>query len=336
MELTEQVRQYIVTRILDGTYGPGDSIPTERDMTKMTATSRVTVRRAYAQLEKAGIIVRRQKTGSRVAETFRGNSGKLDSIAVISSLRDSFARDFLEEIQRFCNENDILTILGIAETPKQQEEAALRFAAKGVRNLIFWGLDRSLDFSVFARIRVLGVNIVFFDRVVPEAFADYVGLDNQRAISDIVGNAGKQQCDAIGFVNYSGLEIDSDLERQEAFEQLCRKAKIDYKVFYVPWEATISQYPQKQIAESFAKSKKPALVGVNDRVAIGLKKIFPDHFDIYGIDGTPEAISAGITTYSQPVKAMASATIDGLARQRKLGNRWIAKEYRFTGQLKSK
>lgn len=333
MELTETVRQYIVSRIIDGTYGPGASIPTELEMTRMTSTSRVTVRRAYAQLEKSGIIVRRQKSGSRVAEAFRGNSGEFESIAVISTLRDPFARDFIEEIQLFCKKNDILTILSIAETSKEQEEETLRLVAKGVRDLVFWGCDRSLDFDIFARARVLGVNLVFFDRVVPGSFADFVGLDNHHAIESIIDAARKKHCDSLGFVNYADLEVDSNQERQETFLVQCDKHGISHTIFNVPYNASNGQYPITDILKEFKKKAKPAIVGVNDRVAIRLKQILPAHFDIYGVDGTSEAISTGVASYSQPIRTMASAAVEALVNQRKLGARWRAQEFRFTGSL---
>ena len=55
MKLTEKVRQKVILDILDGKYSPGDKLPTERDMTVITQTSRITVRRAYEQLERNGV-----------------------------------------------------------------------------------------------------------------------------------------------------------------------------------------------------------------------------------------------------------------------------------------
>ncbi|MHB9138434.1 MAG: winged helix-turn-helix domain-containing protein, partial [Victivallaceae bacterium] len=105
MDLTEKVRQKVVTEILDGKYSPGDKLPTERDMAEITSTSRVTVRRAYEQLGNSGIITRRPSAGTCVSEAFTGNTNAIDSIAIIATLKDPFSVDFINAINRICSED---------------------------------------------------------------------------------------------------------------------------------------------------------------------------------------------------------------------------------------
>ena len=69
---TDSVRSRVFGAILRGDYGPGDRIPAEREMAQTTATSRVTVRRAYAQLEPAGVLERRQGSGARIIQSTVG------------------------------------------------------------------------------------------------------------------------------------------------------------------------------------------------------------------------------------------------------------------------
>ena len=63
-QLTEQIRQQLVTDILEGRYVPGSAFPTELETAERFRVSRVTVRRAYGALEEAGIIVRRRRVGT--------------------------------------------------------------------------------------------------------------------------------------------------------------------------------------------------------------------------------------------------------------------------------
>lgn len=60
-------------------------------------------------------------------------------------------------------------MLGIPEpdTGGEQLAIAVKMAARGVKDLIIWGADRSFDFRVFERLRILGANMTFFDQVVP-------------------------------------------------------------------------------------------------------------------------------------------------------------------------
>ena len=53
-QLTEQIRQQLVTDILEGRYVPGSAFPTELETAERFRASRVTVRRAYGALEEAG------------------------------------------------------------------------------------------------------------------------------------------------------------------------------------------------------------------------------------------------------------------------------------------
>lgn len=219
--LTEQVRAALAGEILAGKYAPGDRLPPEREYAEHTGTSRVTVRRAYDQLEAAGIIVRRRPHGTCVADTFRAHTGPLESVGLITTLPHEFSRaGSSRAVSRCCRELDALLVLGIPEpdTGPQQLEIAVRMATRGVKDLIVWGADRNFDFRVFERLRILGVNLVFFDQVLPGDFADYVGLDNRAAIRALLAKARADGAERMIFVNYSDLDVDTNAERQQAFE----------------------------------------------------------------------------------------------------------------------
>jgi GntR family transcriptional regulator len=61
-----QVKRHLLELI--GELAPGAAVPTERDLTAELATSRTTVRRALAELVGEGRLVRRQGSGTFVAE----------------------------------------------------------------------------------------------------------------------------------------------------------------------------------------------------------------------------------------------------------------------------
>jgi GntR family transcriptional regulator len=62
-----QLEQTIRAAIETGILKPGDTIPPERDLAKMLAISRVTVRRALRALATAGIVKQRRGAGTRIA-----------------------------------------------------------------------------------------------------------------------------------------------------------------------------------------------------------------------------------------------------------------------------
>lgn len=338
MNLTDSIAEKIVRDILEGKYSPGDKLPSERDMAIRSSISRVTARRAYEQLLKAKIIVRQAGcNGTKVAKGFSGNTDDIKEIAIITTLRDPFSIEFIESAEKICGDNDILTIISVAkEGTSEQTEKALKLTAKGIKNIIIWGFDKRVDFRVFERIRVLGINMVFFDRVIPGQFADFVGLDNAHGISVIFKKALSDGCKNFIFADISDLQVDSNIERKKTFVELCKKHNFDYSVISVPWRPKNKEEIKKISDKFFANypyRENTALICVNDTIAISLFDFKPQYAKIYGIDGTKEAVGLGITTYLQPISKMAEASIVALQNQKRLGSKWNARQYRLKGEL---
>lgn len=63
-----QIEDEIAQRIEDGDLPPGARVPTERDLAESLAVSRMTVRAALTRLQQRGLIVRRQGSGTFVAQ----------------------------------------------------------------------------------------------------------------------------------------------------------------------------------------------------------------------------------------------------------------------------
>ena len=65
----EQIMDQISTKVLAGDWRPGQALPSIRELASASGVSVITVKRAYLELERAGVIVTRQGKGSFVAET---------------------------------------------------------------------------------------------------------------------------------------------------------------------------------------------------------------------------------------------------------------------------
>jgi GntR family histidine utilization transcriptional repressor len=66
--LHEKIRDAIETQILTGAWPPGHRIPFEHELTVQFGCARMTVNKAIASLVDAGLIVRRRRSGSFVAQ----------------------------------------------------------------------------------------------------------------------------------------------------------------------------------------------------------------------------------------------------------------------------
>ncbi|NJR72051.1 MAG: GntR family transcriptional regulator [Gammaproteobacteria bacterium] len=63
-----QIMDQITTKVMAGDWRPGQALPSIRELASDSGVSVITVKRAYLELERAGVIVTRQGKGSFVAE----------------------------------------------------------------------------------------------------------------------------------------------------------------------------------------------------------------------------------------------------------------------------
>ncbi len=66
--LHDQIRAAIEANILSGVWRPGDRIPFEHELMAQFGCARMTVSKAVARLVDAGLVVRRRRAGSFVAQ----------------------------------------------------------------------------------------------------------------------------------------------------------------------------------------------------------------------------------------------------------------------------
>ena len=64
-----QIMEQIVAKVMAGEWKPGDPLPSIRELAGDSRVSVITVKRAYMELERAGVIVTWQGKGSFVAQT---------------------------------------------------------------------------------------------------------------------------------------------------------------------------------------------------------------------------------------------------------------------------
>ena len=74
LPLYERLRSVLRDRIERGELRPGDSFPSESELITEHALSRITVRRAIAELQREGLVTTRQGAGTFVADASRANA----------------------------------------------------------------------------------------------------------------------------------------------------------------------------------------------------------------------------------------------------------------------
>ena len=309
MLLTNRIYQDMFGAILRGEFPPGGKFLTEQDAMERYQASRVTVRRAFAMLEEEHVIQRRPKTGTTVSSSFAATSGELKSIAAVVPLKSHFVRSFLNTLCEEAAERDIVTVLEPAASGEKQNKALTRLVMHGVRDIIVWGIDRDLDMDLCLRLRILGVNLTFFDQIDPGKIADYVCLDNHDAVIALLDQAEKRGVRNFFFADSENPDVDSNQERYRFCRAECARRGWSFS----------GTLPEKFPPES-------AIMAVNDDVAL---QMLDCHLPVFSIDGREESRKRGIVSYRQPMKELAQTCFHALLRQRKLGTQWQARRYRL-------
>ena len=313
MLLTDRIYHKLFEEILKGIFVPGERFLTEQEAMDRFKASRITVRRAFARLEENNIILRRRKIGTIVNSSFAAAQGELRAIGALIPTSDPFARSFLESLCREAAEQDVITVLEPVNSGSGQNEAVIRLASHGVRDIVVWGVDRSIDSNLFLRLRILGVNLVFFDRINPGDIADYVCLDNAAAIRTLLDEAQKRGVRRIFFADHSKLDIDTNNERCRVCQKECAKRNI-FCGLELP-----AEFPPDS-----------AVLAVNAPTAMAFHDL---NVPLFSIDSLPGEKNSSAVYIRQPMEKMAVACFQSLRDQRKLGARWKAREFRISGEI---
>ena len=111
-----QLLERIQLQIVSGTYGPGDKLPSVRELAAEASVNPNTMQKAFAELERSGLIVTKRTSGRFVTED-------KDMITQIrTQLSKEEALSFIEQMKELGFEkNDILALLSaVAEEPAEQ------------------------------------------------------------------------------------------------------------------------------------------------------------------------------------------------------------------------
>lgn len=112
--LTAQLAELLTNRIKDGTWPVGFRLPTEMELMREHNVGRITVRRALAKLEDAGLINRRPRVGTTVISTGAELQFvySLPSLADINQLGNHHQRKILH-VQRFVADEISANVLNV-------------------------------------------------------------------------------------------------------------------------------------------------------------------------------------------------------------------------------
>lgn len=218
--LYKKVRGDICRRIFEGIYQDGDPIPPERKLSEELGVSRVTMRKALKLLEDERIISRVQGSGTRVSMYYGAHEGNMEIITLVASAQNEFFSNFLDAFQTEADKQNSLVLYKQKPSRISLEKCLYQIYEKGLRNVVLWLEDMKMEERMYKVLRGLGMNMVLFDAVNKEKYADAVCLDNKDALLRLYQKMKKEGCGRIGYIGWDEMGIGSLRVREETYRKL--------------------------------------------------------------------------------------------------------------------
>ncbi len=332
--LYRDVRTRICRMIYKDIYRDGENIPPERKLAEDLGVSRVTVRKALKLLEEEHIIERIQGSGTRVALEYGARTGNMDIITLVAPAQNAFFSRFIDAFQTTAEEMDSLVLFKQKSSRQSLEECLFRIYEKDLRNVVLWLEDMEISYEALRKLRGLGMNIVLFDSIRKNSYADAVCLDNRGAVRRLMECLQNAGCKRPVLVSWEDFASGSSVQiREQEFQKLCP-------------EGTIVRVPREyhnhldrlnqQTVEGYLKQLEGCdgvlyavgeLASPFEQVAALKNMVHP----VAMIDEAPGVFATQTFTVDQDFQGMSTRIFSCLKRQNEKGSAWKAKVYQVKG-----
>lgn len=306
------IKESIKEKIINGSIGPHDRVPSETELSKEFDVSIITSRRALTDLFNEGFIYRVQGKGSFVSDLNNSRENRNTNtrlVALVLSLAKYYEDIFLDIIkgaQSYFETRDYSMIFHYYESDSTKERKIVEsLINKNIEGLMLYSYDPTENIEMIKALRQRKFPFVLIDRHVADVPTNYVisdGFDGAYEAVEFLINLGHRK---IAFVS-NDVDFSSVKDRNHGYKMALSNNCIPFNS-----ELEIFQYNQRtqDVMDLLLKKKATAIFAVNDLIAINImdeaRKIgleTPKDFSIVGFDDISSASSQRVplTTVQQP------------------------------------
>ena len=310
--------------ILDGLYRVNDQIPTELELSEKYDVSRITSKRALAELENEGYIYRLRGKGSFVKEVVKQNGSpkKQDILFIMPFPKDIGFGNYTQGIFQGIEETSYRLVVQSHENINSETLPQIIEHYAGV---IFYPINKGSDLELLYSLYLNHVPTVILDK-------EYEGIDFTTIVSDNKQGgyeATKYLLDSglekIGFVSSQPImDISTVRERYLGYLKALHDAGNTDKTLYQGQVGQTTEQFIEDITASVKKKEIEGLVAENDIIAISLINSLkqagisiPEEVSIVGFDNiqASELIEPKLTTVAQNFNQMGYLACQKLIEQ---------------------
>lgn len=307
----ELATNYIMEHIRQNNLLQGDRLPTEREMIEASGVSRVTLRRALANLQAQGLTYSIQGGGYYVGKAFRNL--KVNFIPLVVSYGHSSSKilEVIQGAQDYLNQMHCRLNVSISSRdPQHEREIIEQYYNDGIRCIIVFPVSSEDNETFYFKMIQDGMNFIFIDRK-PSIISscNLVQSDNMmggyQAAKHLIGQGHKR-------IAVYGLDqvqhVTTLTERTDGYRVAMREAGLDLPepyYFYSKYQVSTPAVedllnPANGYTAVFALTDNAAIDIIQHAHQRGLR--VPDDLAVIGFDNLDitASYSPAISTIAQP------------------------------------
>ncbi len=156
---------YLMNIIKGNKLMQGDQLPTEKEMVQASGVSRVTLRRALANLQSEGMIYSVQGGGYYVGRVFQNSSMNFIPFVVSYDNHTSKILDVIQGAQDYLDSVHCrLSVTISGRDPNREREIIHQYYQDGIRCLIVFPVSSEDNIDFYFEMARSGMNFIFIDR----------------------------------------------------------------------------------------------------------------------------------------------------------------------------
>jgi DNA-binding LacI/PurR family transcriptional regulator len=255
-----RIAESLKEAITDGTYKPGDRLPTEAELAHAHQVSHVTAAAALNELAKAGLVTRAPRRGTFVRSGTRGDRSTPPKLVawILDYIEPTFNLRLLYGIQRGVREAGAALVLGASGNTSAEEARAIQDAvAAGASGIMLYLQDGESYNADVLRLVLGGYPVVLIDRYLRGVDCAVVSSDNvagARMVVQELLDAGHRQ---ICLLSWPPRNTSTIEDRLRGYVQALTDASVpvDFSLHFTPSgfpnPASVGWEPAPEVLDRF-------------------------------------------------------------------------------------
>lgn len=249
MDLWRQVVDALESRIKGGELKPGDRLESEEVLAVHFGASRQTIHKAVQELKRRGLVERKRRWGTTIAEPPAESPSSSGLVALLFDYANDYPQgELMRGVSAGLGEGQRI-VLADSHGEFQQEANRLEECRSGVEGILAYPMADAHNDDLYREVvdasRQGGPPLVFIDRILEGVEADSVVSDNLEASQNAINWAVSRGHRRIAFFSGDNTQVSTIKERHSGYRTACSGAGV-YDVSLERWfPKSLEAYPDR-------------------------------------------------------------------------------------------